>query len=806
MLQHCYLVRFYKVISLTQTGMRIIIVLFFFITPCLLKAQLTQTVRGRITDKITSQPVPDVNIFLSDSTRNKGTATDNEGYYILRNVPVGRNHFVFSSVGYDEVVIPNVLVTSGKEIVLDVQMNEKINEIEQIIVRGVTRGEALNKMATVSTRSFTVEDAEKYAGTWNDLARMASNFAGVVANADDTRNDIIIRGNSPNGLLWRLEGIDIPNPNHFGVQGSAGGPISMLNTNQLTRSDFFTGAFPARYGNALSGVFDLNMRSGNSWKHEYLLQMAFNGFEAGMEGPFSKNYNGSYIINYRYSFLTLAQKILSRTPVKIFESVVPAYSDLSFKIYLPSRIGTFTLFGLGGTNEMKTTDDSFYNQAYPEYITKLRFESEMGVAALIHRINLGKNAELRTSAAVSGVNSLIGLYSMKESELNKLLFMSHIQEPQLLLSSSLSLKISPKNSFSAGVSLKNKMLTQHDSVSYAQSYFRVTNLDDKRIGLLQAYAEWQHKFAGNMQGYLGVHSQYLNFNRTSTLEPRLGFRWNFRHDQNINLGYGIHSQMQNLQFYFNQTANSDRTVYWKTSEKLRFTKSQHIVFGYGNQLTDDLKLKIETYYQYLWDVPVEKITSSFSALNVGASFYNGTFTKDSLVNHGKGKNYGVDLTLEKYLFHRWYMLFTSSLFDSKYKPSDGIWKHTIFAANYASHLLVGSEFPVSKNTSFDFNCRMVLCGGIRLIYIDKQASLKKGYLIYDTTKDYSERTRDYWKLDARVSLRRNSKGSTQEFGIDVSNLTNRKNVLSEAFSAKTGKTSYSYQFGILPTGFFRITF
>ena len=774
--------------------------------PILLSGQLTQTVRGRITDKVTSQPVPDVNIYLSDSTNIKGTTSDRDGYYLFRNVPVGRNHFIYRSVGYDEVVIPNVLITSGKEIILDINMNERINEIEQITVKGVTRGEAINRMATVSTRSFSVEQAEKYAGSWNDVARMASNFAGVVSNADDSRNDIIIRGNSPNGLLWRLEGIDIPNPNHFGVQGSAGGPVSMLNTNQLTRSDFFTGAFPARYGNALSGVFDLNMRAGNNRNHEFLLQMAFNGFEAGMEGPFSKKYNGSYIINYRYSFLTLVQKILSRTPLKVFESVVPAYSDLSFKFYLPSRFGTFTLIGLVGSNEMRTSDDSFYNQSYPEYSTKLDFESTTGVTALIHRINMGKNAELRSTVAISGVNSLIGLYSGKASELNKLLFLSDIREPQISFSSGVSLKVNVKNSLSAGISVKEKMLTQHDSVDFGKSYFRVTDIDKKWIQLVQAYAEWKHKFTNNMDGYVGIHSQFLNFNRTRTFEPRLGFRWDFKHNQSFNLGYGIHGQMQNLQFYFNQTANSDKTNYRKTSENLEFTKSQHFVAGYGNHLSEDFNLKIETYYQYLWDVPVERFPSSFSALNVGASFYNGTFTKDSLVSRGKGKNYGVDFTLEKFLSHRWYMLFTSSLFDSKYQPGDGIWKHTLFAANYAVHVLVGSELPVSKNSSVDFNCRMVRSGGIRLTYIDRQASLKKGHLIYDTTRDYSERSKDYMKLDARVSFRRNAKKSTQEWGIDISNLTNRKNVLSEAFSAKTGKTSYTYQFGILPTGMFRITF
>lgn len=142
-------------------------------------------------------------------------------------------------------------------------------------------------MATVSARSFTVEETSRYAGSLNDPSRMAANYAGV-SSTSDARNDIIIRGNSPLGVLWRLNGMEIPNPNHFGSLGTTGGPVSILNNNLLDKSDFLTGAFPAEYGNALAGVFDLQMRSGNNEKTEFLGQVGFNGFELGAEGPIGK--------------------------------------------------------------------------------------------------------------------------------------------------------------------------------------------------------------------------------------------------------------------------------------------------------------------------------------------------------------------------------------------------------------------------------------------------------------------------------------------------------------------------------------
>jgi len=195
---------------------------------------------------------------------------------------------------------------------------------------------------------------------------MATNFAGV-RGANDATNDIVIRGNSPTGLLWRLEGVDIPNPNHFGNLGSTGGPVSMLNSNVLSNSDFMTGAFPSEYGNALSGVFDLRMRHGNNEKHEFLGQIGFNGVELGAEGPFSKKSGASYLINFRYSTLALFK--LGGVDFGTGDAT-PEYTDLSFKVRIPTKkAGIFEIFGMGGmssiefiASEADTSSNNFYTQ------------------------------------------------------------------------------------------------------------------------------------------------------------------------------------------------------------------------------------------------------------------------------------------------------------------------------------------------------------------------------------------------------------------------------------------------------------
>ena len=282
--------------------------------------QFTATIKGRVTDRDSKQPLMGANIMVLNTNPPTGAVSDADGYYSIANVNVGRQSIRFGYMGYDEVVINELLIRSGKETILNVEMQEKVGVLKEVeITAQKDKGKAHNEFADVSVRSFSAEEMNRYAGTLNDPARMAQSFAGVMT-ANDENNQIVVRGNSPRGLLWRMEGVEIPNPNHFaGSEGSTGGGVSMLSSNMLTNTDFISGAFPGEYGNALSGVFDLNLRKGNSEKHEFTLQAGVLGLEAALEGPFSKKYRGSYLVNYRYSTLD----ILGLLGLKIGGNVLP---------------------------------------------------------------------------------------------------------------------------------------------------------------------------------------------------------------------------------------------------------------------------------------------------------------------------------------------------------------------------------------------------------------------------------------------------------------------------------------------------
>ena len=363
---------------------------FFFSINFLFAQELTQTVRGTIIDK-ESKTILIGAIIQFINEKSIGGVSDVQGNFRITNVPIGRKTIKVSYIGYNDVVLNDVIINSAKEVVLNIEMQEKVTSTKEVIITAKSnKAQANNELVLISGRSFTIDQTNRYAGSLTDPSRMVANFAGVAGGGNDQRNDIIIRGNSPLGLLWRFEGADIPNPNHFSNQGANGGPVSILNNNTLSNSDFLTGAFPAEYGNGNSGVFDLKMRSGNNEKHEFLSQMGFNGLEILAEGPIKKD-GASYLVSYRYSTLSL----FNAMGISFGESGIPFYQDMSFKINLPkTKLGTISVWGLGGisSTQLINSNKTAAERVKLIYPQDIDFSSKMGAVGVTHSYQLSKKS------------------------------------------------------------------------------------------------------------------------------------------------------------------------------------------------------------------------------------------------------------------------------------------------------------------------------------------------------------------------------------------------------------------------------
>lgn len=767
-----------------------------------------QTIRGTVLDQQSKYQLTGATVVVVDSDPLIGTTADENGEFRLTNVPLGRHTIKISFLGYSERTLPNILVQQGKETFLAVELEEMMLASDEVVVTSEgDKTNSLNEMSTVSTRQFSREDAARYAGSLNDPSRMAANFAGV-GGSNDSRNDIVIRGNSPSGLLWRMDGMPIPNPSHFGATGTTGGPVSMLNYNLLANSDFMTGAFPAEYGNATSGVFDLQMRTGNNKKREYLGQIGFNGLELGAEGPFSKNSRASYVVNYRYSTLGIFKTLGINLGTG---QAVPEYQDLSMKIDLPTKnAGRFSLFALGGSSKIEllestkdTTKDNstlYSNDGFDIY-----YKTKTGIVGLNHLFFFNPNTSIKTGIMASGITNDFRQDSIILKTLKTLdNFLSQREESRIVGNIQLNKKISAKNTLVAGGYLQRIGYYYNERILIPnEGYWEKLRSSSGFSLLSEVYGQWKHRFSEQFSTNVGVHFQHLALNNTSAIEPRLGLRYQFKPKQSLNLGLGIHNQMQPIQVYFQQTRQTGNT-YLNTNQNLGFTRSAQIVLGYDNNFAKNWRLKLESYYQSLGNVPVEKRASSFSMLNAGADF---SFPdNDSLENKGTGHNYGIEMTIERFLENGFYFLSTTSLFESKYKGSDGIERNTAFNGNYVQNLLVGKEFKIRSKLSFLVDIKATYAGGKRYQLVNEDESRRQQQTVYDQKDPFKHQLPDYFRPDLKLSFRKEGKKITQEFVLNIQNIINRQNLFTRTYSRTQDKMIDQYQLGIFPVPQYRVLF
>lgn len=761
----------------------------------------TQTIRGVVVDKQSQSPIPGTVVQILNTNPLLFASANDKGEFKIPNVPIGRWQVKIQAITYKEKYI-TVILSSGKESVSVIELEENVIQSEEIVVTAEQdKTQTNNKMSTVSSRVFSAEEAARYAGSRNDPARMAANFAGV-SGSNDSRNDIVIRGNSPIGILWRLNGLDIPNPNHFGNSGSTGGPISILNNNTLGNSDFMTGAFASDYGNATSGVFDLKMRQGNDEKHEFVAQVGFNGFELGAEGPFNKKKNSSFMVNYRYSTLSVFKALNIDFGTG---AAVPQYQDISFKTdFNTNRFGKFSFWGVGGLSNVallekdkKAGQDLYGYSARDTY-----FRSNVGATGVSHTYLLKNNAYIKTNAGMSGqYNHIIADRidtSFHTPNNMKPEYRQKTQTIKYSFNTTYNKKISSRDFFNVGVyaDLYNSLFVDSSDSRFGVNTFVTLRNYQGSTALLRGFVQWQHKFSDDFLINAGISNQFFLLNNANAVEPRFGAKYSINQEQSVSLGGGLHSQLQPIYVYF--ATDTVRGQEIETNRNLDYTRAAHAVLAYDNNFATNFRMKAEIYYQYIFNAPVKNYPDYFSVLNLGADFNSPNV--NNLVSKGKGYNYGLELTLEKFYSKGYYFLFTGSLFDSKYRGSDNVLRNTAFNGNYVFNLLGGKEFKIKEKHILSIDVRATYAGGKRYSPIDLAASILANEEVRDGSQAYAFKYPDYFRMDVKPGYRYNAKRVTHEFSIDIQNVTRNLNVFQQTYDIanRTIKTDYQLRFFVIP--------
>jgi hypothetical protein len=773
-----------------------------------LKNGLFQTIRGKITDKESGIPLIGVGINLVSTQPQKGTVSDADGMFRINQVPVGRQEMVISYLGFETIVIPQLLVGSSKEIVLNIEMIESYTSLGVVTVSGDSDRQApLNEMASVSARSFTVEETSRYAAGNFDPARMAQNFAGVTIN-DDVSNDIVIRGNSPKGVQWRLEGIEINNPNHFGEEGSSGGGISMISANMLANSDFFTGAFPAEYGNALSGVFDLQFRKGNSEKREYTFMLGVLGTEVSLEGPFKKDRSASYLLNYRYSTLALLEKV-GINPAG--DNPTPKYQDLAFNFHLPTtKAGNFSLFGITGYSYQKAIAQR-NREVWEEYSDKFDRKNSYTSASLglKHLKMINEKAYLKNIVSLSYSNIKDNADTLDNNYNQNIYGRDKFRNSVLRYSGMLNYKLNAASTLRSGLVASYMDFDLH-SLSYKNNLNRLSEFINIKghTYLLEAYSQLKHQFSEKLTTNMGLHLNYFGLSDEVSIEPRAGLSYKLNSKNVLSAGIGLHSRVEPVALYFAKNELPDGSIQGSNGG-LKLTKSAHFVLGYERTISSNFKFKTETYYQHLFDVPITANPSAnFSALNISDAYFIYSRNYGFLQNKGTGENYGIELTLERSFADSYYLLLTSSLYRSTFKNLQKETFSTTFNGNYSANLLTGKEFKtgLSGNNIFGLNAKVLLNGGKRFTPIDRVASIAEDYPIYYEDQINTLQAPVYCRFDISATYRINKPKVSHLLYLDIQNLTNRKNTRDVFYNADENKIETGYYSGIIPTLNYKIEF
>ena len=757
--------------------------------------QSAQNIRGTVRDGASDHRLPFATITLFHSGVVKTIAADSSGNFLFTEIPIGRYDIRVTHSGYESAVIKELLVSSAKEVLVDVALKQSVSSLAEVTVKPtVNKTIPLNKMAVASARTLSVEEAKRFAGGFDDPARLASSFAGIGSNLGN--NGIIVRGNAPKFLQWKLEEIEIPNPNHFAdVTGFGGGGLTALSNQVMGSSDFFMGAFPAEYGNALSGVFDIKLRSGNNKTRENTFQAGLLGIDAGSEGPFKKGGSSSYLFNYRYSTLALLSPLMPENADNT------RYQDLSFKLNFPTKkAGTFSLWGLGlidrsGQEAKKDSAEWKYMQDRETQDVK----QYMGAMGLGHRIYLGNNAFLKTTlaATLSGLD----MQTERTDEKGKLLPQNLIDKTNsnFVLSSYLNKKFGPRHTNKTGILITglqyDMLLKKADSTGLPLQ--TITN-ESGFSTLLSAYSGSSFSLSDLWTLNIGVNAQYFTLNKHNSIEPRLGLKWQFAPGHSLALAYGLHSRLEMLNYYFVQSPAGDFI-----NKNLDFTRAQHLILSYDWNIGNDFHFRAEPYIQKLSHVPVIA-DSSYSFLNLQDDW----FMHDTLVNKGKGLNYGIDITFEKFMSRGYYFMLTTSLFRSRYTGGDGIWRNTRYNRGFLANFLIGKEWLTGqrKQNVFSANLRLSYQGGDRYTPVNDAASAAKQDVVYNEQDAFSLQLSPAFLGHFTLSYKVNRKHVSHEFAVKVLNAGLYKEFYGYRYNLKNGKADPNREALVIPNLSYKIEF
>lgn len=763
------------------------------------RAQSYQTVRGIITDQFTEAPIPGVEVKILKGGKVLMHAISNHnGLFKIEKVELGTYDVLFKHLQYYSFISPGVEISVSKEIVMDVKMELSINALTEVEVSPPKlRGQPVNEMATTSSYAIQADDAKRIAGGLDDPIRVAGTLPGVTSATGFSENFISIRGNSPRSLKYIMEGIELPNPTHFSRIGSAGGTFTIFSLQLLDKSDFYTGAYSAQYGNALGGVFDAKFRKGNQQKHEHIIQAGVLGLDIASEGPLSKSKKASYAINYRFGLVGLARLIGYPTQ--------PTYQDLSFTLNFPlTKRSNLQFFAIGGTSlrdRLAEKDSSLWEESIDR--TNLILKSEMGSIGAVYKLFLTDQTVFKATGAISYTNQIDNKqyvkddYSLVDQRTNT------YKSMPISFAASLKHKFSKRHFHITGLSYSNTYHDWRSSRYIFNSQTEIVPFNGSGVSNeLQAYTLSKFLLTNKWHLNTGIHYTYYDVNKGQALEPRVSIDYKINTKHSLSASFGVHSQIEHFATYWYTDKASTSNLH--PNKQLKFAKSNHYIVGYKGKVWTNHSLRIEAYYQQLSNIPIDP-TGTFSTINMSE-------LQDIrlLNNNGTGENYGLDIGFERYTENGLYYIFNGSIYKSLYTGGDNVKRSTAYDNKYNLKLLLGKEYKLKekggKYKAFAWNTNLAILGGAPYTPVDLIASEVEQETIYNESIAFTKRDNQLIFLDFTFSYKINSSRRRSVWALQIKNLFSNGNAIYREYDTVTKEEVIVPSSSVFPVLSYRLEF
>lgn len=769
-------------------------------------------IMGRVVQKSNLQPLIGVNVEIQDTTI--GAVTDMDGYYKIEKIPVGIYIIKISYIGFETRIIPNVMIKTNKPAYVNAEMTEQVIESETITV--TTGYFEQPEDAPVSVQSLSYEEIRRAAGSYEDVSRMLQNFPGVNLTSDD-RNDLVIRGGSPSEVLFTLDEIEIPNPNHFGTQGATGGPVTMLSNEFVEKIQFMSGAFNATYGHKLSGSMDIQMREGNREGFSGKIDLGVSGAGGFIEGPLN-NKKGSYLFGIHRSYLDLFEGVLDY-------GGLPVYTNAQGKlVYDFNNNQQFNFLFIGGDDYIEMdheVDVDDYTLAQTDTVTysDVDFRSRQYTVGATLRSILGENFYTYLIASHSynhfytDINEvdIAGFHIDGDDKLtdkSEILKNNSYDNTSTEQVSTIKLKTNwnaHKNSLlTTGIysnfnQYKHEIIynpTHPDEVNYygqLPNPFVVTIKEDP-VAKYGSFLNLRQRLMDRLVVNLGIRYDYYDLLKEGNFSPRLNFKYTISERLDVHAGTGRYFQNPEFVWITSDLANKDI---------LTDFRCDHYVVGFNYLLSPSTKFSVEVYHKEYFDYPVvaDSGYSMVSMANSGA-VYGSSNDYNKLISKGKGKATGIDLMVHKKLTDKLYGLVSFSYSEIKHKALDGIFRPGDFDNKYVFNILGG--YRLSK--AWEFSARWRYAGGRPYTPYDQDISTASGIGQLDLNRINEKRYKPYHRLDIRMDHRSFYKWGTWIEYITIDNVYNRDNDFYHYWNKAQNKTTFASQIGIFIAGGFSLEF